>query len=109
MPRRPSFTWVIAFVFRRPPTGLLLGRPAITGAGDPGRALCNGRQLQSKAPPESAKAIPSFTLIVHVTVCDVPTGFVAVAGESEVFASTTRSGSHVPSEGAYAGFDGSPR
>jgi hypothetical protein len=48
-------------------------------------------------------------LIVHVTVCDRPTGFVAVAGESEVLASTTRSGSHVPSEGAYAGFDGSPR
>src|SRR5262245_28790283 len=33
--------------------------------------------------------LPVSCLIVQVTVCVVPTSFVAVAGESEMFASTT--------------------
>ena len=48
------------------------------------------------------KPVPSFTFTCAVNVCVWPTRLVAVAGVIWMFASTTRNGSHGPSEGRYA-------
>ena len=56
-----------------------------------------------------SKPVPVFTLTCAVKTCGAPTGLFAVAGVIWMFASTTCSGSHGPSEGAYTGLAGSPR
>src|SRR6266700_3317219 len=52
----------------------------------------------TSAPFAGAEPVPSFTFTCAVNVCVVPTSFVAVGGEIWMFASTTRNGSHGPSE-----------
>jgi hypothetical protein len=47
------------------------------------------------------KPLPSFRFTCAVSVCVVPTVFVAVAGAIWIFASTTRNDSHAPVEAAY--------
>ena len=45
--------------------------------------------------------VPSLTLMWHVRTWFVPTWFVAVGGVIWMFASTTCSGSHAPTDGWY--------
>jgi len=45
--------------------------------------------------------VPSLTFTCPVSVWFVPAGFVAVAGVIWMFASTTFSGSHAPSDALY--------